>query len=154
MRWALHPEALTCWYSTGQVWSQPNGTTFCGTHLETGAEVRLFERLDPGIPAPTDSGSAGAAPTRSALPPAPRTPVHLGGGAWFVQTGRSCDFGGIVTVTPTDGARLGASIPARDGRIAGIVLVEITTPVTVTAWVGGKYQGALRIDAPTRPRSS
>jgi hypothetical protein len=119
-----------------------HGTTFCGTHVETGAVVVGFQPLDPAVPAPP-----GPIPTASVLPAAATGDLSPAR-AHFVSTSPNCHIGAVVTVTPPDGARLAAQISSSSGDVAGIVLDDITRPVQVSAWVGGQYAGGLKLTAP------
>jgi hypothetical protein len=123
-------------------YTHAHGTTFCGTHINTGAVSMGFEPLDASRPAPLP-----AAPAASELPaalPADEQP----GAAVYVKTSPDCGTGAVVVVRPVDDARLLLSVPAKDGKTAGIVLVRITSPVTVAAWVSGRYQGSLVVGRP------
>jgi cephalosporin-C deacetylase-like acetyl esterase len=120
--------------------THPNGSNFCGVHINTGAMSVVFEPLDPAVPAPSAD-----VPTASALPPllSPTAPALMG--ARYIRTTADCGTGAIVTVTPADAARLVLQVTAPHGGVAGIVLDQVTAPATVYAWVGGNYEGGMRL---------
>jgi hypothetical protein len=123
------------------------GTTLCGTHINTGAEGFVFEPLDPNASPPP-----GPAPTVSSLPlPSTANIVPRD----YIRTSPNCATGAVVVVAPFQDARLAVTVPAKDGRITGIALVHITAPVTVSAWVDGRFQGSLTLqpDVPTASHS-
>jgi len=112
----------------------------CGTTLWSGAMTPVVWRLNdpsPGVAPPP-------APTGDQLPP----PTSLTAGEGFddyVRLGGGCAKGAVVSVAPLDGARLRKVARAKDGHLAAIVL-EVTAPVTVRAWQGGKYLGERQLD--------
>lgn len=122
-----------------------NGTILCGTRVPTGAVTVIFEPLDASAAPPAPTGP----PAASTLPPVDSPqPENLGGAVSYIRTSDSCDRGAVVRVLPVDAARLAMIVPARDGKIAGIVLRQVTAPVVVTAWVANHYEGSLTVTPP------
>ena len=120
-----------------RVYPGGDGSTLCGHHLDTGPMNVIFQPLDPHQPAPP-----GPPPTVSSLPP----PVTgLATAESYIRTSPTCAAGAVVVVTPADAAHSWVTIPADDGRITGIALAQVTAPLTVSAWVGGRYQGTITV---------
>jgi hypothetical protein len=56
----------------------------------------------------------------------------------------------VVSLTPHDGAHLYQAVRAKDGATAGLALSRISRRITVSSWVGGRYQGSLVLAPPGR----
>lgn len=122
-----------------------NGTIFCGTRVPTGAAAIIFESLKTSAAPPTSTGP----PAVSTLPPVDSPqPENLAGAVSYIRTSDSCDRGAVVEVLPSNATRLAMIVPAKDGKIAGIVLRQVTAPVVVAAWVADHYEGSLTVTPP------
>jgi len=118
---------------------QPGNSRLCDSVIPTGAMSPVFLRLK------VSSGPQPVAPSRTSLP----RPLPSGqrdySAARYVRTSSSCAVGAIVVVSPSTNASLVISVPSKDGAVAAIGL-DVTSPITVRAWVGGHYQGALKLN--------
>jgi hypothetical protein len=118
---------------------QPANARICDTTVPTGAASPVFLRLRPS------GGPPPPAPTRSRLPSPVTAQVPNYSAAKYVRTSQSCAVGAIVVVTPSTGSAVAITVPSKDGALAAIGL-DVTSPITVQAWVDGKYQGSIHLN--------